>query len=162
MKNVVKLAKFFDEELNSTLSEVLVTKYQFGEYGLFGKYLVKLTPAGWYKVVVLKNKDAHEFTTLRNAVTWCTLQHADLGKQARRLQQLDAKLSSLQVEITLHKNMSRTSTNVYTKQMYRMKLQEDTFQKKQVVNEINSFINSSMMIQARKFDKSKERKFTYR
>jgi hypothetical protein len=151
MKNVVKLAKFFDKELSSNIRDVLVTKYQSGEYGLYGKYLVKPTTTGWYKVTVLKNHDVHEFTSLKNAVTWCTLDNASMVSQAARLYRLDLKLSSLQVDMLVHNRKYRSADNPNAKVIYATKIQEDVFQKREVVNEINSFIHRSMLVQSKNF-----------
>lgn len=161
MSNVSKLAKFFDGEINSEIKELVVTDDSKGTYTFYGKYLIKMFPGGQYKAVVLDTKEIAEFSVLKNAVSWCTLHNAKLYKEARRLAYLDLKLSSLRVDTAIHRQLLKNATNSDGKLLYAIKVQEDTHRHRQVVQEINTYINNSKSIQASKFAKTKQPNFRY-
>jgi len=149
---VVKLATFFDDEIgNSNISDLIVTKYQTGEYSLYGKYLINTSTAGWHKVTVIAYKTEYKFTSLKNAVAWCTLSRAGLGNSAKRLHMLDLKLSSLQVEMSIHSKLYRSAINKNSKDIFATKIQDDIYKKQQVNAEIKAFINESINIQNKLF-----------
>lgn len=152
MRTEIKLNQFFEDELKSDLKEVLITKDQTGRYSLFGKYTVAPTKQGWFKVF---SKDISvEFETIRNAVAWCTLHHAGKLREAKRVQALDLQLSSVYTDLLVHRQMLRKHLGRDSRWIYVTKLQEDTRKRKQILNEIKSYINSSKMIQNRNFNRT--------
>lgn len=157
MRTEIKLDQFFENELKSDLKEVLITKDRTGRYGLYGKYTIVPNKRGWFKV--FSKGIAIEFETMRNAVTWCTLHHAGRIKEASRVEALDLKLSSISTDLRVHKHMFRKNQKNDSKWIYIIKMQEDTRKRKQILNEIKSYINSSKMIQTSKFDKTNQTKF---
>mgnify|MGYP001809785450 CR=1 FL=1 len=152
MRTEIKLNQFFEDELKSDLKEVLITKDQTGRYSLFGKYTVVPTKQGWFKVF---SKDISvEFETIRNAVAWCTLHHAGKMREAKRVQALDLQLASVYTDLLVHRQMLRKHLGRDSRWIYVTKLQEDTRKRKQILNEIKSYINSSKMIQNRNFNRT--------
>lgn len=161
MTHIIKLAEFFEGELNSSLQSLIVTKDKLGSYLLFGKYKIVPTKQGYFKVIVADKNLVEEFSSLRNAAAWCTLHNAELYREYTRLQQLDLKLSSLSLDIAVHRQLIRTTKSIETKTLHIIRLQEDSHTKRQVVKEIKSFINSSRILQSKKFSGIKDRTFSY-
>jgi hypothetical protein len=157
MRTEIKLNKFFEDELKSDLKEVLIPKDRIGRYSLFGKYTIVPNKRGCFKVF---GKDVSvEFETIRNAVAWCTLHHSGKIREANRVQFLDLKLSSVYTDLLVHRQLLRKHLELDSKWIYVIKLQEDTIKRKQILDEIKSYINSSKMIQTRKFNRTNQTKF---
>jgi hypothetical protein len=156
MKTEIKLNQFFEDELKSDLKEVLITKDQTGRYSLFGKYTIVPTNQGWLKV--FSKGVTIEFETIRNAVAWCTLHHAGKTREANRVQALDLQLSSIYTELLIHRQLLRKHLGQDSKWLYVVKLQEGTRKRKQILDEIKSYINSSKMIQTSKFNRTNQTK----
>ncbi len=156
MTVITKLNKFFEEELQSELRNVLITKDASGTYSLFGKYTI--TPSNGYFKVKAKNLYV-EFTTLKNALAYVTLHHAEKYREANRIQRLDLSLCSVNVELQVHRNILKNTDN---KLLYMIKIQEETIKKRRIVEEIKSYINSSIRIQATRFTQSEKPNFKYK
>lgn len=155
-----KLAKFFENELNSHLKDVLVVRDQSGTIGLYGKYVIKQTNNDYFKVAVLGSDEQYYFITLQNAVAWCTLHNANLFRDSTRLAELDFKLSSLMLDLEVHRKLYKVAEDQQAKLLFTTKVQDDNYKRKQVIREIGSFINTSRIIQARKFKKMKDHNFS--
>jgi len=161
MTTVTKLDKFFDSQLKSDIQDVLITKDSKGRYSLFGKYSIVLTTVGYHKVVSGTMESPIEFAQLKNAVTWCTLINANRHKEAKRVVDLDLRLSSIDFDLSVHRNILKKSKDSDTKWVYIIKVQEDIFKRRVIVEEINSYINSSRTIQHGKFDQNKKPNFKF-
>lgn len=144
MKSVSKLATFFDQEIKSGLKDLIIT-YSNNRYELFGRYRIDIVD-GVFKVIDIKHRDKSEFASLKYAVMYCTLANAGKYKESRRLHMLDLKLSSLQVDMAVHKKMIKSASDSEQKCIYTTKLQEDAYQKKLLMVEVNTYINSSKRI----------------
>ena len=143
MKTVTKLDKFFDNQLKSDIQDVLITKDNNGKYSLFGKYFIVPTRVGYHKVISGTMESPIEFSQLKNAVTWCTLINANKRKEAKKVVDLDLRLCSIDFELSVHRNILKKTTESDARWVYIMKVQEDIFKRRMVVEEINSYINSS-------------------
>ncbi len=161
MSTVGSLIKLFDSELNSSLKEVLVTRNKRGQYTLFNRYLVSPINTGLFGVIDSVTKETLEFSALKHAITWCTLHNSKQWVDARRLQSLDLKLSSINVDIAVHRRILKQSTEHGAKIIFLTKLQEDSYKRRQTIAEITALINSSKRIQDINFSRIKERKFVF-
>lgn len=159
MNKVKKLANFIESELNSDLKEVLVTQDSTGTYYLFNKYVI-INNATYFKVYCLSTGNRLEFSTLKAATAWCILHNAGRYSEASILQKLDLKLTSIAVDIAVHKNIIKKSKSTFTTSISTIKLQEDTFKRRMILSELNTYINSSKRIQDKNFHK-KDSKFNY-
>ena len=155
MTTVTKLDTFFGNQLKSDIQDVLITKDSNGRYSLFGKYSIVPTNIGYHKVVSGTMEYPIVFVQLKNAVTWCTLVNANKHKEAKRVVDLDLRLCSIDFDLTVHRNILKKTTESDAKWVYIIKVQEDIFKRRVIVEEINSYINSSKTIQHRKFDQNK-------
>lgn len=156
MTVVTKLNKFFEEELQSELRDILITKDTSGTYSLFGKYTINPSD-GYFKV---KSKNLYvEFSTLKNALAYVTLHNNEKYKEANMIQRLDLRLCSINVELQVHRNILKNTDN---KLLYIIKIQEETIKRRRIVEEIKSYINTSIRIQAKRFNQSEKPNFKYK
>ena len=161
MKDTVKLDQFFIKEFTPQLQRVLIIRTDAGDYELFGKYQISTTKMNNFKVE--KNHPytyTHEFTSMKNAVTWCTFDNANQFREARRIEDLDMRLSSKEVDIAIHKKMVKSAKDTDSKWIYLIKLEEDNTKKRTMLNELHSYINISKMMQERKFEETKHPGFS--
>lgn len=161
MNNAIKLAKFFEEELTSSLGEVILSKDKLGKYLLFGNYLIVPIASGFYKVFSTKHDTPLEFSSLKNATSWCVLYNAGNYHGANRIQTLDLKLCSTNIDLAIHKKLAKGASSDFNKEIYTVKLQEDTYKRRLIIREINNYINTSKQIQESNFRK-KDPNFNYR
>ena len=89
MTNATKLAKFIVSGLDSSISEILVTKEHAGKYTLFNKYSIVLNKRGFYTVFSSKTMSLSEFSSLKIATTWCVFDHLGRYSEGRRVEHLD-------------------------------------------------------------------------
>lgn len=146
---VSQLSKFFDDELKSNLKNVMITRDQNGVYTLFGKYSIVPNKNGYFKVRSFNL--SVEFATLKNALAFVTLHHAGKYREAGQIETLDLRLCSVNLDLAVHRNILKKKTDFDTRLTYIIKIQEDTLKKRRIIEEIKSYINSSIRIQNRKF-----------
>lgn len=145
-----KLASFVDNELSSELQEVIFAKDTSGKYYLLGKYVI-VNNKNICKVYCLKNGLTHDFTSLKNATAWCILDNAGKYSDSRRVECLDLRLSSIDVDIAVHKNKIKNSSNNFSMLVSVTKLQQDTYKRRMIVAELAEYINHSKRIQESNF-----------
>lgn len=146
----IKLANFVNAELSSELKEIIFTKDNSGKYYLFGKYVI-LSNKRTYVVYCLKNGYKLEFCNLKNATAWCILDNVGKHLDARRIETLDLRLSSIEVDIAVHKNKIKHSKNNLSASISMTKLQQDTLKRKIIVSELSDYIDNSKQIQYKNF-----------
>ena len=159
MKIVTRLNNFFDEELRSDVKDILITRDSTGRYTLFGEYSITPNKGNF----TVRGKNTKEvFATIKNALAYVTLHNARKYSEARRIQQLDLSLCSVNVELAVHRNILKNKTDYDSRLIYIIKIQEDTIKKRRIVEEIKSHINNSIKIQTSKFASVDRPKFVDR
>jgi hypothetical protein len=149
--SIKALSKFIDGELDTDLQEVLFTKDDQGKYYLFGKYvIVRLN--NLYKVYCLDTRNKLDFLSLKNATAWCVLRNSGDNHGASRIHNLDLKLSSIDIDIAVHKNKIKNAKSNFGTLISITKLQEDTYKRRWLVSELSHYINQSKRIQNNKFN----------
>lgn len=159
MMNADKLRNLVSTGLASGLEELLLATDNNGKYYLFGKYVI-LNYKNIFKVYCLKTGCRLEFSSLKNATAYCVLENAGKYKDARRIEQLDLRLSSINIDIAVHKNIIKSKSSDFTTMISLTKLQQDTYKRKRIITELSSYIDNSKRIQENNF-KSKDSKFKY-
>jgi len=159
MKTSSKLAKFFDNALSNDARTALITSAN-GEYTVYGRYYIK-PYNNEYVVRDIKSDRRIVLGTLKHAMSWCTLIDCNKYSEAMRLERLDLKLVSLQLDMVIHRKLIK-SVNNHDKLVCVIKLQEDSYKKKEVLLAIEDIINKSKRLQERRFQKPKRNKFSYR
>jgi hypothetical protein len=149
--SIKALSNFIDSELDTDLQEVLFTKDAQGKYYLFGKYvIVRLN--NLYKVYCLDTRNKVDFLSLKNATAWCVLRNSGDNQGASRIHNLDLKLSSIDIDIAVHKNKIKNAKSNFGTLISITKLQEDTYKRRWLVSELSHYINQSKRIQNNKFN----------
>lgn len=153
----VKLDQFLHRELTEDVKSMLITINEKGNYELFGKYTIVPTNRGYFNVVLV-HPYAHteEFTTIRNAVTWCIFDNHKKYREASRIKELDLRLCSKDMDIAVQKKILKKAKDMNTKWVHIIKLEEHTLRKRQIMEELNSHINTSKFLQLQKFKTKKE------
>lgn len=154
-----KLAKFFDKELKDIMKIVIVSSPT--GYELFGRFKIESNNSYFY-VFDIKYNEKVELSSLKNAVAWCIL--ADCGKyhQSRRLYALDLKLSSINMDTTIHRKKLKSANTDYDKLLYKIKLQEDFYKRKLVIDEIDTYVKKSKTLHNIKMNPKKQPIFKYK
>lgn len=160
MTLVSKLNDFFEEELQSELRDILITKDTSGIYRLFGNYSISPIKNGHFAVRV--NGTQTEFSTIKNALAYVTLHNAGKHYAAKRVQQLDLSLCSVNMELAVHRNILKNILDTDNRLIYIIKIQEETIKKRRIIQEIKIHINSSIQIQTRRFNQLDKPNFRYR
>lgn len=158
MKSVTKLSRFFDKAIREEAKHLLITCVG-GEYNVFGRFRIKPT-GNEYKVDDIVLRQTVMFSSLKNALTWCTLTDCKKYKNSSRLVALDLKLISLELDISVHKKKIK-STLDNNRSVYITKLQEDTYRKRLILAEMEELIKQSKRLQEDRFHKVKQQKFNY-
>lgn len=156
--DVKKIASFFEETLSSRIKDLVVVSGP-NEYELFGRFRIHARDYHTYVTYDNITKESKEFSALRYAASWCTLVNANKYLESRRLCSLDLKLCSILVDIAIHRKMLKTASTPEERILYSNKLQEDSYKKKVVLQEMQTFINSSKTLQASKFSSGNTRNF---
>jgi hypothetical protein len=156
--DIKKFEKFFEREI-STVKDVMILPDADGSYELFGKYKIYPSKGGYYRVSVFSTDTEYEFTNIKNAVTWCTFDNVKKYYEAGRIKDLDLRLCSMEVDIAIHQKLANKTKDKNNRWIYLTKYEEDLLKKKAMLKELNSYINTSKLIQAQKF-KSKGSSFS--
>ena len=158
--SAVKIARFVNTRLTTDVHQVLFTRDDSGKYYLFGKYIIA-NVKNIYKVYSVNDDRRFEFSSLKHATAWCVLTNASKYIDARRIEMLDLKLSSIDVDIAVHKNKIKTSTTNFNAIVSITKLQEDTHKRRMILSELTYYLDNSKRIQNDKFNK-KDSKIKHR
>lgn len=156
--DVKKLAAFFEESLSSRITDLVVASGP-NSYELFGRFRIHAQDYQTYVAYDNLTKECKEFSALRYAASWCTLLNSNKHSESRRLCSLDLKLCSIQVDLAIHRKKLKAAVTPEERAVYANKLQEDSYKRKVVLQEMQTFINSSKILQARKFTARNTRNF---
>jgi hypothetical protein len=157
MRTVSKLANFFDKAIKVDARQALITGSN-GEYTVYGRYYIKPV-SNEFLVYDINTKENITLSSLKHAMTWCTLIDCKQHVQAKRLTVLDLKLISIKLDMAIHKKLVKSSSE--NRLLYTIKLQEDSYRKKTVLSEITNLINKSKILQEHRFQKPKRNKIRY-
>ena len=144
------LKNMLSKEILDSMMENLVYQEPNGDYVLFNKYVISSTASGW---VVLRSSDelTHTFTTLKNAVTWATMDKRNLVMAANDMTTLDRQLEGMNFNIEVHKNLCKTTKDIGMKIIYLNKLQQDILKKQSLSARLESYANNIRNWQFKQF-----------
>lgn len=146
------------KELSSKINDLLIIRENDGSYFLFGKYKIVVDNLGNHRLLdCYDNELIHNFSNLKNAVTYCVFDKNKKSKLLPRIIELDSLLSSLDVMIAQHEKLLKKSTDSDKKSIYLAKLYEEKLKKREMTKEINGFIQTSKSWQTKKYDENKAR-----
>jgi hypothetical protein len=111
---------------------------------VFGVYLIVKINNG-YKIYTKYTFTEVEFSDIRNAFTWIIFDHTKKFKICQRIIELDSKISSLGVEIAIHKKASE-KTDIGRYVIMLNKIQDEQMRKQDFVIELENYIESAKKI----------------
>jgi hypothetical protein len=157
MKNKeAKVEKFLTKQLTTTnnTSNILLLQVDDNNHILFGKYAI--TKENNSYVIRMDDDDKERtFSTLKTAVTWCVFNERKKTVECKQIEQIDCKLSSLEIDILQKTKVLNNTKDEKFKFVYISKIEEDNMKKKILLKQLNRFINISKAWQDKKFNDSK-------
>lgn len=145
-----KITQFLKKEFFNKMADIAMLQNEDGSYEFFNRFTVYPAKNG-YHVQLKYNDDVKLFSSLKNALTWCIFENRTKYSQARRIEYLDSMIAGIDANIQVHRNLLKKSNDVEYKLIYAAKLSEEQTKKRQMVEEMTSFINESNNWQTRKF-----------
>jgi len=146
-----KLTKAIPEAEMKKLSELAIIQGPDGSYYLFSKYSIRKNN-GYYVVELDKIAGTKSFNVLKNAVAWCTYDKRNSIYESKRIYDLDNKLSSIDAAILVHQRLAKKSKKLEEKLIYLAKLGEEKLEKKQILEELDGYVETSKIWQTKQFN----------
>jgi len=137
------------------LLDMLIFQENDGTYQLFNKYSIKKLSTNEFKVS--SSSTDGTFYTLKNAVAWCTNDNRNRIRDTDRIAELDGKLSSIDIDITIHRKRF-TKSKTTEEQLISIAKLDDAKRKRLIITEeLFKYINETRRWQMGKFNqKSKQ------
>jgi len=153
-----KITDFFDKIIDPELGKIVVSKQPDG-YMLFSRFYVKQHNDLLYEVVDIKTNQIEQFSYLRNAIAYTSLINCKKFRLANRLAKLDLQLASIDTDLSICKQLYRTSNN---NEIQWLKFHNKSYTRKMILHEIGEIIKLAKFWQQRQFSSSmNDTKFNY-
>ena len=160
MKTIQKLEKIFNDGLHSSrLKKALIVR-QDEKYFLYGRFSVSPDMNNNFMAVDFVTKERVHFTILKHAIAWCVLIHSRKWQDASRLASLDLRMTSLNTDVSVHRNLLKSSSSKESKEIFFTKLQEDSFRRRCMMAEIDALLKKTRNAQDRNFETISDKKIT--
>jgi hypothetical protein len=153
----VKVEKFLENQLfgkRNKTTDMIVLPIDNNSYILFGKYAA-LKKDNHYSLLIDDNDQEKVFGTLKTAVTWCVFKELKKAMECKKIEQLDFKLSSLEIDLLQKNKILNSSKDDKFRDIYLTKIEEDNLKKKILLKQLNRYINISKEWQTKKFNNAK-------
>ena len=151
----MKVARFVKEQLTNTRTmNILLLETDTDSYALFGKYTIN-KENNYYVVCTESDNKKRIFNTLKTAVTWCVFKERNRTIECKQIEQIDFKLSSLEVDILQTTKILSNLKDENFKLVFISKIEEDTMKKQLLLIQLNKLINMSKDWQTKKFSEAK-------
>lgn len=147
-----KFERVLSKSSITDIENVLIVKISNNNYHLFGRYFIHKKDANNIVVTLHNGDEVNSFYSMKSAVCWCVFDRRGLYSAARRIVELDRKLSGLDVSISIHKRLFDNTKDQDTGLIYLAKLNEERIQKREMTNELNRHIADSYNWQQKQFD----------
>lgn len=146
---IKKLDSIADDALTK-LQKKLILFEKEGTYNVFGKYIIENTKKT-SKVLNTSGNVIHNFYSIKNALAWCIFDYRNKFYDSRRIIDLDRQLSSIDIDIEIHKRLYKKSKKE-NREIYELKLSEDLIKRSNIVNLLRKYIISSNTWQINRFN----------
>lgn len=151
-KNVFeRLERMIPIKEMASLQDLVIFQDSDGSYQLFNKYTIFKTDLG-YSVTTIVSDKTLLFTSLKNATAWCIFDKRDKFYESRRIEELDSKLSSIDVDIQTHQRLYQNAKTSDEQLIYVAKLTEGRLRKSIMLEELTEYTTDSKNWQERRFD----------
>lgn len=151
MNNEIKIENFLKKEFNSNIKDVCIIQSEDGNFELFNEYVVKKTTNGLYNVNPIYVMGNYQFTSLKNAFTWCIFHKYRRFKDSKRIEELDLLLNSVHITMLQQKKLLLKSKDLESKLIYTAKIHEQKIKKNIMLKELTNYINISKHLQTKRF-----------
>jgi hypothetical protein len=155
-KKEAKFEKFIKKQLNTNTMSLSLLQVDDNNYIIFGKYTIT-KGNNCYVVRVEDYGKEHTFSNLKTAVTWCVFNKKKKTIECKKIENLDFKIASLDIDIVQKTKVLNSLKDEGYKYVYISKIEEDQMKKKILLNQLNKFINTSKDWQTRKFNEAKSK-----
>jgi len=147
-----QLEKLMKTDFVGQLEDVIIFQNPDNSYELFNAYHINKNDNNEYVVKMHTTFTSHNFNTLKHAVAWCTFDKRNLLYQSNRILKLDSLLAGLEVDISLHTKLFKKAKNADDRLIFLSKLSEDKLKKRQITDELYTYINDSKRWQNNRFN----------
>ena len=139
-KNIeTKVTNFFIREMNSVTGDLSIFKNEDGNYELFNRYKITRIDSNLFEVIGLYGDSKSIFSNLKNAVTWCIYEKRKKWQISSRVAELDAKISGLEVSMSIIKRLIAKETNLDAKFLHMIKFNEEKLKRKTMLAELEGY-----------------------
>ena len=139
------IQKIIDPNTVNNIKKFVIIQENNG-YRVFEKYLITKTNAG-FKVTKLYNDTEHRFLTLKNALTWCTLDNKNLVVESQRVKFLDSQITGLSMSSALIERYLKNVKDKDKKFIYSNKLVENKLKQDRLTIEMTDFSQKARRFQ---------------
>ena len=146
--NYKQFTKVASQTLQSLASDVIVKVKN--DYIVFKSYKISQKDNDY--TVTRDGKHVHEFTTSRNALAYCILEHNHNREEARVLLHHDRKLQNLEYEITQQSHIMNTTKDKDRRSLMAMKVTNNIAIRGDVKIKVNDQISLAKYYQQKGFD----------
>jgi len=155
-----KIKQMFKAEMIKELKNLYISNDNNG-IKAFGKYRIRnLNELGIFDVTEKNWDQAYEFIHARNAMAYCVFSHNQQSERASEVYHLDGKLASINLDIAIHTRGYKNKRNDLDHRLIQLtKLQHDLSRKKQIVQSLETLINTSKQQQRRIFEEHKKNRY---
>ena len=147
-----QLEKLMKTDFVGQLEDVIIFQNPDNSYELFNTYHINKNDNNEYVVKMHTTFTSHNFNTLKHAVAWCTFDKRNLLYQSNRILKLDSLLAGLEVDISLHTKLFKKAKTSDDRLIFLSKLSEDKLKKRQITEELYTYINDSKRWQNNRFN----------
>jgi hypothetical protein len=146
-----RLEKMIPTREMASLQDLVIYQDTDGSYQLFNKYAIRKTTVA-YEVTILTSDKKLYFNTLKNATAWCIFDKRDKFYETRRIEELDGKIGSLDVDIQIQQKLYRNAKTEDDLLINVAKLSESRLRKKIMIEELDGYTRDSKNWQERRFE----------
>jgi hypothetical protein len=148
-----KIERVIQKDQLRSLEDIVVYQDENGIYQLFETYSIQKVDS-LYVVSGNKMTKNLSFSILKNAVTWCTYDKRNRIIDAKTILELDQQLSRIDSDIIIRQSMIHRTKIADEKLIYIAKLGEDKIRRKQMVKQLDDYIQESKNWQIKRLSKN--------
>lgn len=147
------LTRMLDNQNFSKLTDTVIFQNPDKSVELFGKYKIILVNS-MYVATKMHTFTEIAFYSLKNAVTWATLDRRNRVIDAKKVIELDLLLLGTSENLRIHRHLAKNAKTLESTALFATKVTEDEFKKKLILEELEEFINNSRDWQIKRFEQN--------
>lgn len=149
-KAIAKLTDFFSKEISHGSGGISIFRNDDGSYQVFNTYTLLNHEFGCV-VNSRTNDKSLLFASAKTAITWCIFEKRNKIQIADRISHLDQMITGIDISIGMHRRLIKKSKDYNSRLIYLAKLTEEQEKRKQMIKELDKYINDSKVWQTKKF-----------